>query len=215
MVVDVEDKVELRQRRVAGDQLLRHQRLVRLEVELGDVHLEAELLWQILRLDNEVPLGQVVDAPAVVIEKADLPRRGNGLSGLRASRLLVEHEEGRQPRVRLAFQRRRLLVHLTARQLRVPSLGGQSPEPIDAVQRALHELAALEDVVDRVAEDSLPVDVPLDLEEELPAGHAVGDLERLCVLVGELRVERKQESLLLEALVLLELKVRDVHVLLP
>lgn len=65
-----------------------------------------------------------------------------------------------------------------------------------------------------VGEADLVVQVTLDLEEKLPASHAISDVDRLRALLSFRCVKHEHERLLLEVLVRLELEVRDVHILL-
>ena len=69
--------------------------------------------------------------------------------------------------------------------------------------------------MERVSEDSLPVDISLNFEHKLSTSHAIRDLERIpensCVLVHQIKTE--QESLLLQVLILLEHEVGDLSVL--
>lgn len=181
------------------------------------MHFETKLLRQVRGLDDEVPFCKVVNALAFVVKESDLLRRCHDFSVLRATSLLMKHQISRQLWVQLlTFEVSGLLVHLTARQLRIASLGGQASVSIDRRKRALHQLATLQDVVDCITEDRLSVHVALDLKQELPTGHTVSDLERKeSILVGELGVKCEHERLLLQAFVLLKLEVGDVHVLLP
>lgn len=66
-----------------------------------------------------------------------------------------------------------------------------------------------------VGENCLTMHVSLDLEHELPPGHAIRDFERLLDFrfLPIVEVETEHEGLLLQMLILLVLKICDVGVL--
>lgn len=182
-------------------QVFSQHRLALIEVEVLNLNLKSELLWQILSFDQEVPLFEIIDlAIKLVVERhmmnlpflvhmiVDLTLKVNILS------LCLRNRDMRD------------LNHVVC----------HHPVVVDGVEGALHELTSLQEIMDFVCEDSLAMGVPLNLEHELPPCHTIGDLqcfvEHLLVLVQQIKA--KHEGLLLQVLVVLKLEVRDVSILL-
>lgn len=200
-VVDVEDKEQLRDVGLTLHQVFGQHCLTLIEVEVLDLNLESELLWQILSFDQEIPLFEIIDL---------------------AIKLVVERNMMHLPFpvhmiVDMTLKVNILSLCLSNRDVRdLNHVVRHHPIVVDGVEGAFHELASLQEIVDFVCEDSLAMGVPLNLEHELPPCHTISDpqcfVEHMLVLIQQ--VEAKHESLLFQVFVVLKLEVCDVRVLL-
>lgn len=184
-------------------------------MQLLDLDLKPKLLWQVCRFHQEVTLLQIVYPPS----SATIFIHGQLVDAIGAhvgvTRLFFVEEE-------VALVNWFILVIGVAQErpinmrcdviatslnlfLLYADLRADLPVLVDRVQSALHELAALQEIVNMISEDVLAVDVSLDFEEELATSHAIRNLNPLSALVVDATLREAHPPLLVR---LAELLVR-------
>ena len=196
-VIHIENKEQFRNKCFSLNQILRQDRFFIIEMKILYLDFETKLFRKVGCFHQEVSFAEVVDSSLLLIKERNLMQET-----LQVFEVIVFLEL--------------ILTVVTVVYLRyLLDFIDHLSVGIHSLQSAFHQLASLQQVMNMISKHSLPMNVSLYLEHELPASHSISDLERIIQFISLLihKIETEHESFLLQVLVKLKLKICDMRIL--